>query len=849
VTSAGTDISETTAESDEVAASADPAVDATLGAVDGNEARTEVAAGRDSQHAQDSGDLREPKEPRAKAVSKPDPKTASKSESKAGSKADPKSDSKAASKADGKSERKASEKKVATPEPAPGPEIPAPEITFDEKFYPARPRALRPRARRKAEFATVVKPPFEADGRNRAYVEWLVNQSMLGDATTMARQLAGQSSMWNNPFAHPSPRAAVDRASVWFTAYPLSLMTREGQSFLAAMGSDDLWSAFERIGITGIHTGPVKLAGGIDGWDPTPSIDGHFDRIAMAIDPLFGTEDDFRAMCESAASHGGTVIDDIVPGHTGKGADFRLAEMNYRDYPGIYHMVDVPQEDWHLLPDVPEGEDSVNLTAEAERQLQDAGYIIGELQRVIFYEPGVKETNWSVTRPVWDTKGNLRRWVYLHYFKAGQPSINWLDPTFAGMRLVMGDALHSLLDLGSGGLRLDANGFLGVEKSADQSPAWSEGHPLSEAANQLIGSMVRKVGGFTFQELNLTMDDIKNTSEAGPDLSYDFVTRPAYHHALANADTEFLRLTLRLGMQTGIDQASLVHAMQNHDELTYELVHFATTHREDMFTLGGVEMNGGDLAESIRETLRQKLTGKAGPYNSIFTTNGIACTTASIITATLGMTDLSALTPEDVEQVTDAHLLLAMYNALQPGVFALSGWDLTGTLPLERKVVKALISHGDTRWIERGAHDLMGWNPQAEFSSSGMARAVSLYGTLPEQLANPRSFASRLSVILALREKHGIATGTLLDVPDVGQPSMLVLINRLVIGAVQVTVLNFSPDPVTGPVISAELPIGGTVIDLSTDEEIATVDALGTFPVTLEGFGGVALMIRENPAE
>ena len=46
-------------------------------------------------------------------------------------------------------------------------------------------------------------------------------------------------------------------------------------------------------------------------------------------------------------------------------------------------------------------------------------------------------------------------------------------------------------------------------------PAWSEGHPLSEAANQMIASMVRKVGGFTFQELNLAIDDIKNTADAG----------------------------------------------------------------------------------------------------------------------------------------------------------------------------------------------------------------------------------------------------------------------------------------------------------------------------------------------
>lgn len=32
-------------------------------------------------------------------------------------------------------------------------------------------------------------------------------------------------------------------------------------------------------------------------------------------------------MCANAARRRGTIIDDIVPAHTGKGADFRLAEL------------------------------------------------------------------------------------------------------------------------------------------------------------------------------------------------------------------------------------------------------------------------------------------------------------------------------------------------------------------------------------------------------------------------------------------------------------------------------------------------------------------------------------------
>ena len=202
-----------------------------------------------------------------------------------------------------------------------------PDINYDEQFYPARPKALRPVARRRQFFAA--KPSFEFDGRNAAYVEWLRNQAMLGDANVLARQLSGQASMWQNSYAHPNPRAAVERAPVWFTAYPLSFITRPGQSFLSALGDPEMWDAFREIGIRGLHTGPVKLAGGISGWSQTPSVDGHFDRISMAIDPVFGTEDEFRRMCQVAADHGGTVIDDIVPGHTGKGADFRLAEMNF----------------------------------------------------------------------------------------------------------------------------------------------------------------------------------------------------------------------------------------------------------------------------------------------------------------------------------------------------------------------------------------------------------------------------------------------------------------------------------------------------------------------------------------
>ena len=726
------------------------------------------------------------------------------------------------------------------------------EISYDEERYPARPQRLRPRAQlRASNIRRSFSDPRSADASNPSYVEWLKRQSMLGDADILSRGLSGQPSMWRNPYARPDARRAIRSASVWFTAYPISLITRPGQSYLGALAGEELWRAFEAIGINAVHTGPVKQAGGITGWVQTASIDGHFDRISTQIDPIFGHEDEFRQLSDVADRHGGSVIDDIVPGHTGKGADFRLAEMAYKDYPGIYHMVEIPEEDWPLLPDVPEGRDAVNLDAETEARLADEGYIIGQLQRVIFYSPGVKETNWSATAPTVGVDGRTRRWVYLHYFKMGQPSINWLDPTFSGMRLVIGDALHSLGDLGSSGLRLDANGFLGVEKSVEGQPGWSEGHPLSEAANHLIASMVRKVGGFTFQELNLSVEDIRDTGRVGADLSYDFINRPAYHHALATGDTEFLRMTLRTAIAAGVDPAGLVHAMQNHDELTYELVHWAARHPADVYEFRGEQVTGAELADRIRTDLLERLTGPAAPYNQVFTTNGIACTTASVIAAVQGFRELNDIGENDVEGIRRAQLLLAMFNAWQPGVFALSAWDLLGVLPLPPEAVHDLIASGDTRWIHRGAHDLTDADPDATRSASGMPRGRSLFGSLAKQLGEPNSFASRLKRILRLRADYGIDVASQIDIPDVAHPGMLVMVHRLDDGdparsdaREQVTVLNFSGEAIEGTVRSDVLTPRRAVLDVNTGDEIGRVDDLNSFSVSLEPYAGLFLLLE-----
>jgi trehalose synthase len=587
----------------------------------------------------------------------------------------------------------------------------------------------------------------------------------------------------------------------------------------------------------------MKRAGGLRGREYTPTVDGNFDRISSEIDPAFGTEAQFQSMVRSAAANRAVIIGDIIPGHSGKGADFRLAERRYDDYPGLYHMVEIGPEDWTLLPAVPAGRDSVNLKPDAVDALKKRGYIVGQLPRTIFYEPGVKETDWSATDEVVGADGQRRRWVYLHYFKEGQPTFNWLDPTFAAPRLVAGDAINALAVLGERMLRLDANGFLGIEARPDGARAWSEGHPLSVTANQLIAGLVRKLGGYTFQELNLTLEDIKAMSQGGADLSYDFISRPAYQHALVTGDASFLRLMLDLQRAYHIDPAGLIHGLQNHDELTLELVHFWTRHKDTGFNYRGRTVKGSVVRETIRAEMHKRLMGPAAPYN-LEASNGISCTSVTVAAAALGIRDLSQITAAQRHDIQRAHLLLALFNAMQPGVFALSGWDLVGALTLPGDAVGSLIAEGDTRWINRGAYDLLGTHAGITTSSTGLPRAQALYGPLPEQLQRPDSFASELRRLLRVRRQYRIDQSEQVALPAVRAPGLVVMVHRLPGGAgIQVTAVNFARTPARESVVIEPARAGGAVTDLLADKPHGRL-AGKRLPLTLGPHEGQVLLIR-----
>ncbi|ABS27514.1 trehalose synthase [Anaeromyxobacter sp. Fw109-5] len=679
------------------------------------------------------------------------------------------------------------------------------------------------------------------------YVQFLEPRSMLFQAGQQSEAISGMGDQWRNDYFDREPQELVRRASVWVLYYPGSVIPEPGKSVIGTLGSTQLWDAFRDVGIEAIHTNPTLRAGGIRDREYTPTIDGWFDRISLEIDPQLGTEEDYRQMVQVAEERGGWVGGDLVPLHTGLGADFRLAERGYKDYPGMYTMVAIRQEDWGLLPNVDDPYGTALVSKEAAVELKNKGYIPGLINSADAHPDAKTWSGWSATPEVTDVDGNRRRSVYLHVFKPGQPALNWLDPSYAGRRAVQGDAVRHVHDLRNLFVRLDAVPFLGIEPNPDQPLTDYFDTPLAELGTEDIAMFLRKIGGWSFQELNVPMDQFKDFGTHGPDLGYDFFTRAECFHPVITQDARPCRLEHQLLLEKEIKHGELIHDLQNHDEITYQLVNLGS---QGEIRLGGETTTGPQLKEKILQEMRAGVAGEAAPFNRLYRPeqDGVATTIAGFIAPALGVRDPYNATPDQVGQIQRAHILVAMANAMQPGVFAVSAWDLVGALPLREETVAERTADGDFRWINRGGVDLMGADPNAQTSAFGLPKAQTLYGPLPEQLGNPDSFASQLKTILRARKDNRIHESEVVAVPNVDNQAVVVLVMRLPDnGGLAVTALNYGRDSTSVNVDIGNVPGGGVsgpARDIVAGQDLGNVS--GQMTIDLEGLAGRTVVIRQG---
>lgn len=541
-----------------------------------------------------------------------------------------------------------------------------------------------------------------------------------------------------------------------------------------------------------------------------------------------------------------------MPTHSGFGPDFWLATRNYKDYPGLYSMVDIPEEHWGLLPAVNDIWGREHVSIDSAEELEALGFIPGVFS-VADSDPDADSwSGWSATAPIVGVDGETRRWVYAHVFKPRQPLYNWLDPTYAARRLNFGDLANNILNRGVPILRLDANTFLGLEPRDDSSMATIFLSSLAKVATTDIAMAARKIGGFTYQEFAGPLETLKEFAPSGADMSYDFFTRAQALYALIDGDALPLRLAHHFLLEAGVQANTLVHDLQNHDEITFQMFELGS-HGD--FDFEGESLNGGELREQILDTMRSTVGSQ--PYNHLYRPeeDGVATTYAGFIAPALGIDDPYDASSSEVDLIRRGHLLLAHANAMIPGVFSFSEWDAVGALPIDLdSVPDELTEGGDIRWVNRGGVDLMGKSSDTTTAVFELPEAQTLYGSLPDQLEDPNSFMSRLKVMLDARQAYGIKDATMNAVPPVDDPSVAVLVMTLPdSGDLAITALNYGRESTSvvvdltqiPPGYEAEVFAGVEAVDALSGDSAGTVNDSGSLEIELDSIQGRTIVVQQ----
>jgi maltose alpha-D-glucosyltransferase/alpha-amylase len=154
----------------------------------------------------------------------------------------------------------------------------------------------------------------------------------------------------------------------------------------------------------------------------------------------------------------------------------------------------------------------------------------------------------------------------------------------------------------------------------------------------------------------------------------------------------------------------------------------------------------------------------------------------------------------------------------------------------------------DYRWMNRGAFDLMGVNPGANTSRSGLPRAVAVYGALPEQLRDPNSFASELKRMLRARKESRIAFSKLISVPEVDSRGVVVmLLQQPEEPGWIITTLNFGRERVADTIRFPQLAGKSARLIFSTHREKAEgvqISDRGDFSLNLGPIQGEAFVVE-----
>jgi alpha-glucosidase len=216
---------------------------------------------------------------------------------------------------------------------------------------------------------------------------------------------------------------------VIYQIYPRSFFDASGDGIGDLSGIREKAEYLEWLGVGAIWLSPIY---------PSPDADLGYDiSDYRAIDPRFGTLEDFDGLLTALHERDIRVILDFVPNHT---SDQHPWFVDSRSGPQS------PRHDWYVWRDSrPDGSPPNNWES----------YFGG---------------------PAWHFVEPLGKW-YLHSFDRAQPDLNWENPE---VRRAMQDVMRFWLDRGVDGFRVDVLWLLGKDPELRDNPLnpdWRGGLP------------------------------------------------------------------------------------------------------------------------------------------------------------------------------------------------------------------------------------------------------------------------------------------------------------------------------------------------------------------------------------
>lgn len=219
------------------------------------------------------------------------------------------------------------------------------------------------------------------------------------------------------------------QTGIIYQIYPRSYQDTNGDGVGDLNGITQRLDHLVGLGVDAIWISPIY---------PSPMADFGYDVADYAaVNPLFGTIDDFDRMIEAAHARGLRVLLDLVPNHTSDEHPWFVESRSSRDN---------PKRDWYLWRDpAPDGGPPNNW-------LSEFGGI------------------------AWERDGKTGQYYY-HAFLDRQPDLNWRNPEVAG---AVHEAMRFWLRRGVDGFRVDVIYHMIKDdhfRSNPENPHFKEGDP------------------------------------------------------------------------------------------------------------------------------------------------------------------------------------------------------------------------------------------------------------------------------------------------------------------------------------------------------------------------------------